>query len=256
MTGRNSLTEYSYYGKARNAFIAQRIKRIINQHNIDASLFLITPDLFFRAFNEKFGSKESRELIIHDLIEKLINNAGSKYITYTSGGKDVDYNKDNGVDFCKIYEFLKNPPDRFYVPTTVTYNMLDNTWTCHPGTSKIPLIHVLPDNLIIKILMFKGLHPRSDAAIDYLLMSSKSSYQFNKLTDKQISDVLELEKFTALSVQLKFDNNIFELSEDHREIPDFTTDNNYTLKITDTEIYINDILLCVKDDKWRIVFNG
>lgn len=256
MTDRNSLTTYAYPVKPRNAFIAQRIKRIINQYNIDAYLFLVTPDVFFRSFNESFGSKESRELLIHHLIETLVDRSVSNYITYTSGGIDVDYSKDNGVDFCKIYEFLKSPPDHFYVPTTVTYNALDSVWIYHPGTSKIPLIHLLPDNLIIKTLMFKNLHPRSDTAIDDLLVSAKSAYRLNELSDTQISDVLELEKFTAQNVQLKFDQTIIELSEDHREISNFTTNKNYTLKITDTEIYINDILLCAKTDKWRIVFNG
>ena len=82
-------------------------------------------------------------------------------------------------------------------------------------------------------------------------MSSEEIYELHDFNVEEIYNVFDFNTYLGNSIALNIHKNFFEVSEYHQDIPNFT-DKEYTLKLTNTELFVNDQVFCYlsSDNIW------
>lgn len=242
------MDELLYRSKNRYRLISSEIVSLIKKNNLQPVLFYIKRDAFFDVFYElKENIRYRLSGKIDDYISKLEVNK-SKY--YKNGSKGLDVRADRSFYILKMHKLMSDPPTEFIVPTTVRLDK-KRGWVTHPGTTKIPLSQFFSKELIIKVLMFKNRNKQEDNKIKRLMLSSEAIYELKHLNVEEIFNAFNFNSYLGNSIALNVYKDFFEVSEYHQDIPNFT-DKEYTLKLTDTELFVNNEIFCYRapDNIW------
>jgi len=242
------LNEVVYRSKHRYRLISSDIVSLIKKNNLKPFLFHIKRDAFFDVFNEL------KENIRHRLSGKINDYTSTLEVNklkyFENGSKGLDVRTDRSFYILKMHKLLTDPPTKFIVPTTVRLDK-NRGWVTHPGTTKIPLSQFFSKELIIKVLMFKNRNKQEDNKISKLMVSSEEIYELHDFNVEEIYNVFDFNTYLGNSIALNIHKNFFEVSEYHQDIPNFT-DKEYTLKLTNTELFVNDQVFCYlsSDNIW------
>lgn len=177
-----------------------------------------------------------KHLKLSGFVKRSIDGYVGKKV-FKNGGFGIDYYQNRQLDFVKAYKFLKSQPNIFYNPVSIYVDRSMNLSikTEHPGSAKMALCHFFKNPVGLTLLETDTF----DNEFRNLFYShSDSTHLIGDSDIEELYDILNFKYFTSENVYYKYEH-CFEISEDHREIPGFVTDDNYTVDITENTVYVN-----------------
>lgn len=243
------------YSQDNKDTLPSDILLLLREYNMNPVIFDTTNFIIKKECPEIFD----RGLRISGLVKSLLRSkkTTAKFIgryEIFNGGRDLEYFDHCYLDFTKMYEFLTNPVSSYYIPMRIEDNGMI---IVHPGTTKFPLLTVYNHEVSVKLLMFDNTTSRNNILISKLKQSMPYRY-ISECTDDEIYKLFGIDQIKSSYMDIKICRakegyNTIEVTEDHRAMPAFTADKNYVVEITEKEIFVNDVRMCIlNDDLWEI----
>lgn len=175
--------------------------------------------------------------------EYIKNNVGKDFIFEKHDPNHPQENHLNAShNIIKIYQFLKYPPVEYHVPLCVRWGpgIKYPRWQIHPGTARCSVLKFIQVKKI-PVIMFDG--------FQYVNLPEKR-YDMRNFTTDDFKRIYR--KMRSPIKKLTLDSKYFELSEDHRNVKNFTNHKDWELSIKLNKIFLNN-KLCFekgKDGHW------
>lgn len=212
----------------------------IQNHIIENNL---NPVFFYANSNWlKTNFKLNTKCMFSSLIYEYINNSVGKDFIFEK--HDLKHPQKNHFDaphnIIKVYQFLKHPPTEYHVPFCIRSKHLHESskieWEIHPGTARCSVLEYITVKKI-PIIMF-DLFQHVNIPERHYDMRNLTTDDFMKIYRKMRSPIKKL----------TLDSRYFELSEDHRNVKNFTNHKDWELSIRLNKIFLNN-KLCFEKDK-------
>lgn len=232
--------------------ISTMIKEFCVQESADQGIYKIMSDVYIEKVTKYNDTRE----MLHNFIERTVDGFEGVKV-FRNGGKGIDYFKNRQLDFVKVYKFLKEQPNKFYNPVTLRItNPVHHVIEVHPGSAKITIMSLFDNPTEITCVVPTVYESLTEKIQKY-------SHDFGTVYSSDsvcLERLLNIDDLSSNSIQLKLFKEkkiypaTFEISEDHRDIPNFVDQEHYIVDVSNTHIRLNDEILFKKTDgKWRYI---